>query len=63
MSKQKRKKKMSQVDHSQCECWIQQRGPHWGLFCQQHNHWLKWLSAPELAQLRQMDIPMIVNAK
>lgn len=60
MSKKKRKIK---TDHSQCECMIKQRGPHWGLFCIPHNHWFKWVSPAELNVIRQMDIPMLIESK
>ncbi len=58
MSKKKFKKRVK-IDHSQCECKVQQRGPHWGLFCVPHNAYIKWLGSTELDALRQIDIPWI----
>lgn len=40
-------------DHSECPCWILQRGPHWGLFCRPHGAYIKWLNASERQQLSE----------
>lgn len=62
MSKKKFKKRIK-IDHSQCECMVQQRGPHWGLFCVPHGAYIKWLSRDEQDQLRELDIPWISQSK
>lgn len=46
-------------DHSQCPCMVMQRGPHWGLFCEPHGKYIKWLGARELEILRDLDLPWI----
>jgi len=58
-----KKKKRIKQDHSNCECHILQRGPHWGLFCIQHKAYIKWLAATELDSLRTMDIPLILSGE
>jgi hypothetical protein len=58
MSKKKHRRH-NRIDHSQCECKVQQRGPHWGLFCVPHNAYIKWLNPQEQTLLRQIDIPWI----
>jgi len=59
-----KKPKLKRIqDHSQCDCHILQRGPHWGLFCRPHNHWIKWLSDREQAILRDLDMPWISDPK
>lgn len=49
------------ASHDQCDMEIRQRGPNWGLYCQQHNRWMRWLDRKELNEVRQMDIPMIIQ--
>lgn len=56
------KKRQVKIDHTQCECMIRQRGPHHGLYCIPHNHWIKWLNDRDLQIVKQMDIPMIVES-
>jgi hypothetical protein len=34
--------------HDSCSCEIQVNGPHIGLYCKPHKHWLKWLTKEEL---------------
>ena len=58
-----KKKKRIKQDHTNCNCLILQRGPHWGLFCAEHDAYIKWLSAGELAVVRTMDIGMISQAQ
>lgn len=53
------KKQRIKIDHTNCECMIKQKGPHWGLFCAEHGSYIKWLSAAELVELQQLDIPCI----
>jgi hypothetical protein len=33
--------------HWHCPCELQQVGPHIGLYCKPHRHWLKWLTREE----------------
>ena len=35
--------------HDNCTVEIQRRGPHYGLYCQCHSQWLKWINPQELA--------------
>lgn len=57
-----KKKPRISVDHSECECVMKQRGPHWGLYCVPHNKLFKWLNAEERAIIRQMDIGMLYQS-
>jgi len=57
------KKNRIKIDHSNCECMIKQRGPHWGLFCAKHGSYIKWLGRQELNEVRQLDIPMLYESK
>ena len=57
------KKRRIKIDHTNCEMILKQRGPHFGLFCAQHGSYIKWLGAAELAQVRQMDIGVIMETK
>ena len=34
--------------HDHCPCELQISGPHIGLYCKPHKHWLKWLTKEEL---------------
>jgi hypothetical protein len=38
----------TKLTHDHCECELQIHGPHIGLYCKPHNHWLKWLTKEEL---------------
>lgn len=58
-----RRRRKSRIDHNQCECMVLQRGPHWGLFCQPHGKYIKWLGVAEQAELRKMDIPWISQSE
>ena len=60
MSKRKNRIK---IDHSLCDCMVRQRGPHWGLFCQPHNKYIKWLNHTELFELSKTDIPWITESR
>lgn len=33
--------------HTHCPCEIKLSGPHIGLYCKPHKHWLKWLTQEE----------------
>lgn len=33
--------------HDRCPCEIRLSGPHTGLYCSPHKHWLKWLTREE----------------
>ena len=58
------KKKSSKLqDHSTCEVLVRQSGPHWGLFCQPHNKFFKWLNPRERSILRDQDLPWLIDAK
>lgn len=35
------------LTHEHCTCEIQLSGPHIGLYCKPHKHWLKWLTKEE----------------
>jgi hypothetical protein len=34
--------------HDRCACEIKEVGPHIGLYCKPHRHWLKWLTKDEI---------------
>jgi hypothetical protein len=34
-------------NHNHCPCELQKHGPHIGLYCKPHKHWLKWLTKEE----------------
>lgn len=34
--------------HDGCACELQEHGPHIGLYCKPHKHWLKWLTKEEI---------------
>jgi hypothetical protein len=38
-------------EHSDCKKIIKQSGPHFGLYCEQHGTWFKWLNEQELVNL------------
>lgn len=57
------KKRRIKIDHSNCECQLRQKGPHWGLFCAEHGSYIKWLNRQELAEIRKMDIGVIMETK
>ena len=38
-------------EHAQCEMTVQQKGPHWGLYCAQHGTWIKWISQRDVAKI------------
>lgn len=42
--------------HMHCEMEIRQRGPHWGLYCQQHNKWIKWIAPQDIQLLANQGI-------
>ena len=39
---------MSNTTHTHCPCELQVSGPHVGLYCRPHQHWLKWLTKEEV---------------
>lgn len=52
-------KKRKKIDHNQCDVYIKEIYPQTGLYCQQHDHWIKWLSKAEIEIVRQMDLPWV----
>lgn len=34
--------------HDRCPCELKIEGPHIGLYCKPHKHWLKWLTKEEV---------------
>lgn len=34
--------------HYHCPCELRKSGPHVGLYCKPHKHWLKWLTKEEV---------------
>lgn len=40
------------AEHKCCDTVMRKNGPHWGLYCAQHNTWIRWLNA---AQVNQME--------
>jgi hypothetical protein len=34
--------------HDRCPCELREQGPHIGLYCRPHKHWLKWLTKEEI---------------
>jgi len=34
--------------HDRCPCELQKQGPHIGLYCKPHKHWIKWLTNEEI---------------
>lgn len=59
----KKTKTKIKIDHSQCECQLLQRGPHWGLYCIPHGAYIKFLGRQELAEVMKLDIPMLYQNK
>lgn len=49
-------KKKTQIDHTHCECMVAPRGPHMGLWCVEHQAYIKFLSRKDQEILRHTDI-------
>lgn len=39
------------LEHSNCKKIIRESGPHFGLYCEQHSTWIRWLNENELVTL------------
>jgi hypothetical protein len=39
---------MANTTHTHCPCELRISGPHIGLYCKPHKHWLKWLTKEEV---------------
>jgi hypothetical protein len=37
--------------HRQCKCAVQQRGPHWGVYCADHGTWIQWIAQDQAQQI------------
>lgn len=40
--------------HAACQARIQQVGPHWGLYCADHNTWIKWIAKDQVEKVRDL---------
>ena len=47
-----------QTTHDRCACELQQHGPHVGLYCKPHRHWLKWLTKEEIKTAIELGIKL-----
>jgi hypothetical protein len=43
--------------HLHCEVEFRQRGPHWGMYCSEHNRWIRWMRQEELVALGVIPAP------
>lgn len=59
----KKRNKTPKIDHTHCEMMLKQKGPHWGMYCQQHGTWIKWLGTKDLKEVMKLDVPMIYEIK
>jgi hypothetical protein len=37
--------------HSRCECEVRQQGPHWGVYCANHNQWIQWIGKTQAREI------------
>ena len=44
--------------HNHCPCEMQIQGPHIGLYCKPHKHWLKWLTKEEIKTCVELGIKL-----
>jgi hypothetical protein len=51
--KKKTGRKRIKQDHSACEMSVKPCGPHMGLYCAQHDVWIKWISKSDLDKLHK----------
>ena len=42
--------------HRDCRAEVRQRGPHWGVFCGEHDHGIQWLRRD---QVRELGLPVV----
>jgi len=40
--------------HAGCKARVQQVGPHWGLYCDTHNVWIKWIRKDQVETVRDL---------
>lgn len=45
-------------NHNHCPCELQEHGPHIGLYCKPHKHWLKWLTKEEVKTAIELGIKL-----
>jgi hypothetical protein len=51
----------TKLTHEHCACEIQVNGPHIGLYCRPHKHWLKWLTKEEVKISIDLGIKLAVT--
>jgi hypothetical protein len=56
MIRNKKSKKRTKIVHTNCQCVVAPRGPHLGLYCQEHHQWIKWINPWERQVLAKMDV-------
>jgi len=47
-----------EMAHSDCEMELRVKGGNYGLYCQEHNKWITWLSPKELEKLSKAGIDL-----
>lgn len=47
--------------HEHCPCELQKNGPHVGLYCKPHKHWLKWLTKEEVKTAIDLGTKLATN--